>query len=248
MKKINFILALAVFCFFACDKKKDQDVIQTKSIKEVSEKLYFGEYFKELVVYDESGMNSATIKIGTDDLAYFELLTADNIKLIPVRAGQSATDAVNLFYRKNGLSYSDEYQEGDEMSDDNEEDGIHVYSMILSKSLAEGVDDVILVNLTPNPSKSDWQYQTDYGYAPTTGVFSGFQEAVFIGQNGLYVGYYRLNYMLLDTQEISTIVSNWTKIRTNQTHQYSRSNCKVMIAYRKYKGGNNPSVIVSFTY
>ncbi len=243
MKKINFILALAVFCFFACDKKNDQDVIQTKSIKEVSEEIYFGEYFKELVVYDESGMNSATIKIGTDDPAYFEMLTADNIKLIPVRAGQSATDAVNLFYRKNGLSYSDECQEGDEMSDDNEEDGIHVYSMILSKSLADDVDGVVLINLAPNPSKSDWQHQTDYAY----GNYAHMQEAEFTGHNTSYVGYYGLKYVIESTLDTSTIVANYHIIRTNQKYSYPRNDCRLMIAYRMFKGANQ-SVQVEFKY
>lgn len=248
MKRLTIIFA-AILCLCSCEKNNGKGAIQEKSIKELSKELYFGEYSKELVVYDDSGKNSAVIKVGTNDPAYFDLLTADNLKIIPVKKGQSAAEAVNLYNKQNGIVYSEECQEEeDETLDNNEENGTHLYTMILSKSLADDVDGLILINQAPNPAKAEWQFQTDYGYAPTAGAFEGYQEAVFVGQNGLYVGYYRLSYMLLSTREISWIVPDWTKIRTNQTQQYLRGDCRVMTAYRKYKGTNNPSVIVYFTY
>lgn len=247
MKKLLTFFFVSALCFSACEKRYDNET-ENKSIRHVSEELYFGKYSKELLVYDASGENSAWIRIGTDDPNYFELLTTDNITLIPIRNNQSPKDAVDQFYKENRLDNNYEQEEVAEDSNEEDTSGVHVYSMILTKNLKENVRNVILFNNTPSPAKSGWIYTLDYGYAPTSGPNAYCQKATFIGQNNLHVGYYQLDYIRQSTQSNYDIIPDWLQIRTGDERSYERSDCFVMLSQRKYKSTSNPSVVVIFEH
>lgn len=249
MKKIVLFSFALISLLNACEKNSEKVSEQTKSVNEVIDKLPFGNYSKELVVYDKSGENSALVKIGTDDLDYFNMLTQNNLTLIPVKKGQTAAEAVNVYCKNNGINVSyDEIEEDTTVTEPGDDEITSpVYSMILSKSLADDVENVILVNNAPSPTKG-WKYDVQYGYAPLDGVDAHYEKATFCGQNNSYVGYYGLTCMKYSVPQVSTLVSNYKQIRTGETDVYEHYDCLVMTAYLKFKGTNNPSVIVMFKY
>lgn len=231
----------------ACEKKENQPAEKTAVCHELLQQFTFGTYSTEMTVYDASGKNSALIKIGTDDLAYFKMISPENITLIPVKKGQSIADAVDLYNEEYSLDndYVDEELCDDEANDD--EPGTPIYTMILSTSLADDVENVILVNNTPSPSKG-WKYDIRYGYAPLERTDAHYEKATFYGQNKAHVGYYGLTCTKYSIPQVSTLVSNYKQIRTGEIDVYEHSDCLVMTAYLKYKGTNNPSVYVMFKY
>ncbi len=249
MKKFILFTGFLILLLSACERHSVKLAEETTDIEKVINRLPFGNYSKELVVYDESRENSALVKVGTDDLEYFKLLTTKNLTLIPVKKGQTADDAVNEYCRKNNInvSYGEIEEDLSEMEPDNEEVTSPVYSMILSKTMSEGIENVILLNNTPSLTKG-WKYGIQYGYAPLEGVDAHYEKATFVGQNNFHVGYYGLTCSKYSVPQVSTLVSNYKQIRTGTTEEYEHSDCLVMTAYLKYKGTNNPSVIVMFKY
>lgn len=247
MKKTKVTLSLfllsCLFLFSSCEKDTKELITEKGGINEIVNTLDFGKYSKEMVVQDVSGKNSAVIKIGSNDSIYFQQITPKSVVLIPVKYGQNTSEAVAEFCKQNNIST--EFISEEENPEDTS--GISVYSMILSKTLADDVENVILYNMTPSLSKAEWIYSTEYGYAPTSGLNAFKQQAIFTGHNVWHVGYYGLSYKQNSTSNISTIVSKYAQIRTNDIYKYTRNDCTVMYAYLKYKG-QNPSVVVEFVY
>lgn len=250
MKKI-FYLLMALSFLTSCEKKSDADLTGEKDLKEISNSLYFGKYSKEIMLFDDSGNNSALVKIGTNDSYCFQQMNSKNLILIPVYKGQSVQEAFDDYCERTGYVCSEEKNEIlNEVEKDCGENGteIHYYSMILAKQLSDNVEDVLLLNNISPQQKSGWQYETKYGVAPETGVHAHTQKATFYGQNRLHVGYYKLDMQRYPSLEISNVVSSYVQIRTGETAEYERNNCYMMIADLKFKGSTNPSVYVVFEY
>lgn len=249
------MVSAIVFCAILClsCEKEPQTIVEGNSAKTecIQNQLYFGEYSKELIVYDEAHKNSAIVKFGTEDLEYFNSITSDNFILIPVSKGETIQKAVQTFLEKYPVA-NDELDEDDAMNVPDDMNIIHTYRQILSKDLDANTENVILVDNPKISSASEskakpWLYDISYGVAPVVGDHIGIQEAVFTGHNTSYPGYYALDYTMLSTGETSTIVPEYAIIRTGKTKSFLRQDCRVMIAKRKYKG-TNQSVQVTFTY
>ncbi len=248
MKKI-YLFSIVVLLFCSCEKEETKNATgDLQSVVALAEELSFGEFSKMLTIYDETGENSALIKIGSDDEEYFNLISDKTLAIIPVKQGESALDALNEYNSKN---YPEELssEEAIEEEDDSGIEGntLKCYAAVLSTSLVDDVEGLIFINNTPNPTKAEWETHDIYGFSPRTGAYYGIQTAKFIGQNNWHVGYYGLEYNPLNDTIVSTIVSNYQKIRTGQTVEKTRTNCNYMVAHLKYKG-TPPSVVVEFLY
>ncbi len=253
MKKLLLLSLALVLIASSCEKAEDLNTTKNSQTKEMqiyedfTKDLDFGKYSKEIVVYDKTKENFALVKIGTDNEDYFKLITSDNLTILPIKQGESTEEVLSAY---NNATYGESYS-GEEIEEDDTLSGdgncLHVYSAILSTSLANDVERIILVNNTPNPTKADWTISYVYGYAPSSGTNYGKQTARFIGQNRWHVGYFGLKYKRLSDGLVSTIVSDYQQIRTNDIVEKTRTDCKYMEAHLKHKG-DPASVIVEFLY
>lgn len=145
---IAILMAVGMVTLNSCEKETTTPPTTSKS--EVDQN--FGKFTKEVTVYDETGKNSAVLKLGSNDQSILDLWTAENFTLIPITDAPADNEEIP--------------EDNSDVSTDDEDGNISasVSVMILSRDLK---DDVKAISLKPTVPDSgdlrlDWFYLTYY--------------------------------------------------------------------------------------
>ena len=227
---LTAMLVMSLLIFEGCQKEKPQTTMYAFNESD------FGKYSKELVITDAKGENNAVLLVGSNDKSYLDLWTEKNFELIPVKSGENTMDVLKAFYAGRKQT-----TDSDENIDDTDT-GKEIFTMFLSKTLNEDVENVLLCVKSPETVEKGWKYATHYSRSLDAG---GTITCYVIGANVWWWGYYGVEWRASVTESWSTIVSEWRQISSNESYSYTRMNCYQMKARRKYNG-NPESVTIDF--
>lgn len=235
--KSMFAIAAMATAVISCSKEDAQQPINNIDAE-------FGKFTKELTIFDEEKNNSAVLLVGSDDESVLNMWTADNFTLIPIKEGQSLADV----FESNAPETIDENAEVIE-NDEDDNVAASISTKFVSKKLQEGVKNVALQITDPyDESMRGWKYQSHFSdcFGKEDSENKGLVTCIVEGHNVFHKGYFGISYLKYSYSNWSTLVSEWTRIRNNETVIKS-VRCYEMKARRKYKG-NNESVTIEFEY
>lgn len=242
INKYFSVLIIGLTLLFAVGCEKSEETKKTSNIYEE-----FGNFTKEITIYDETKENSAVILVGSDDESILNMWSSENFTLGIIKNEQDAETIVNEYVSKFPV------EKNENVDDESDEISAKISIRFLTKDLTADVSNVFL--LTNDPYDDDmrgWTMETVYSdrYGSVGQNVNNYVKCTFYGQNILYKGYYKLRY-LVNRGDFYTWITNssglWEKIRRNEVDVYSRTPCYTMKAERKYKGNPN-SVIFVFSY
>ncbi len=192
-----------------------------------------GSFKKELTIFDETKENSVVILLGSNDQSVLKMWTANNFDLKFIDKNES----LGSVYKMDA-----EVASRNDFNDDSEEIATEVYYTIVSKNINTSGKRLILEEKPPySDDLRGWSYSTFYSdedadpnHTVTVNVY---------GRNAWKRGYYGVEYKKYSYSGWSTIISEWTRIKNNESKSHSRTPCFKMKARRKYKGTNNSVII-----
>ena len=227
-----FTVVTSMASFNSCEKRNTPE--QETTIEDE-----FGNFIKELIVYDSTGDNSAVLKLGSNDMSILDMWTANNFDLITIQNGQTLKDIMNKRY-PNDKEYETDI-ENDENDEDNNITASEVSIMIISKDLKDGVKNIAITTKPPyDEDMRGWSYSTYYSQSISDNTVT----VNVYGHNRWHKGYWAASYKKhSSTNGWSTIVGEWSRIRNDEAASRTKTPCYKMKARRKYKKG---SVTIEF--
>lgn len=233
--KTKLVTTLSIIGFFTMalffNSCADESVVQVEE-NSVQEEL--GKFQKELKIFDENEENSVVVLIGSDDQSVLNMWNAENFNLKLIDRNQSLED---VYASVENESRANSYNE-----DDSDEVAAEISYTILSKNINVGNKRIILEEVPPyNEDMRGWSYSTHYSVADTSSDHT--VTVNVFGRNAWKRGYYGVQYKRYSYSGWSTIVSEWKRIKNNETASHTETPCYRMKARRKYKGTNNSVII-----
>lgn len=232
--KTKLVTTLSVIGIFAMsllfNSCSDESVVETEQNNIQQE---FGEFKKEIKVFDKSKENSVVILLGTEDESVLNMWSSQNFDLKLIDKNQSLED----YYKTD-----DDISNREASSDDSEEIAAEISYTIISRSINVTGKRIVLEEKPPySDDLRGWSYSTYYSDEDAA---SNHTVTVNIyGRNAWKRGYFGVSYKKYSYSGWSTIAGEWTRIKNNESKSYTRTPCYRMKARRKYKGTNNSVII-----
>lgn len=208
MKKTIFKTTIAIFMAVgmvtlnSCEKETSIPPATSKS--EVDEN--FGKFTKEITVYDETGENSAVLKLGSNDQSILDLWTAENFLLLSKVIEPTINDSIE----------NTDEMSSDETFDVNSTRDIRVNIMMIARNFKDDVKSMALKLIMPDGDdlRLDWQYPVLYSTP-------GYHTYVLLrGDNVWKRGFF---IIYLQNSPNATWIpqqADWEKLRDNKDVRY----------------------------
>ncbi len=221
-------LVTTALLFNSCS---DEATIESDENRIVQE---LGEFKKEIEIFDKSKENSVVLLIGSNDISVLNMWSAKNFDLNIIDENQSLEDFFKSVNKGNNRNATNE--------DSSEEVAAEIGYTIIRKNInASGKRYFLQENPPYNEDVRGWSYSTLYSDADASSTHT--VTANIYGRNAWKRGYFGVQYKKYSYSGYSTIASEWTRIKNNESKSYTRTPCYKMKVRRKYKGTNNSVVI-----
>ncbi|MFO7867977.1 MAG: hypothetical protein R6U95_01600 [Bacteroidales bacterium] len=203
-----FVGAIIIFFMNITSCSKD-DKINDNS-QQLHEPINFS---KEIQLYDASGENSVIMQVSSKDTSLVAMYSADNFEIIPIKQGQTTSEAIKEYYGSTSQEVSSDYeQDSDGDFAENGTESSSISFEVISKDLSAETRNVAVTYVHPDDGdeRAKWRYYDHYS----------FDDCVTITRvsfwRRVYVGVYCKKKSPYSSW--STITGAWYKLRNNEQH------------------------------